>query len=353
MNWQGFLAAIIISSIPSIPYLFLGNIGSVENAAGQAEETFGLNSTFFNEIEREQDEKGGPMLNEVLQQHQEERGAKDDSELANAMAPMVISGDNVYIVWGTNETGNWEVMFRASNDEGETFGDKINLSNSTSLDSHNAEIVASGDKVFISWLESGMTNFTNKYVLRISTDRGQTFGPFLQLSANSAIGDRESNFLTYTDFDFGVQIKYPQDWEIEEQGANDASDGAGDFVGFYSPLENRLDDYQERLWLSVDDLHGENMTIEEYTAEVINHDNETIRNFQLLDSDTDSIILDGYPGYKIVSTQTLDNGRVVKQMEIGTIIGDKVFFLTYYAEEDKYEDYLPVIQDMIDSFEIT
>ena len=99
---------------------------------------------------------------------------------------------------------------------------------------------------------------------------------FLQLSANSAIGDRESNFLTYTDFDFGVQIKYPQDWEIEEQGDNDASDGAGDFAGFYSPLENRLDDYQERLWLSVDDLHGENMTIEEYTTEVINHDNETL-----------------------------------------------------------------------------
>jgi hypothetical protein len=46
-------------------------------------------------------------------------------------APIATSGDNVYIAWWTNKTGNNEVMFRASTDNGATFGDKINLSNST------------------------------------------------------------------------------------------------------------------------------------------------------------------------------------------------------------------------------
>jgi hypothetical protein len=46
-------------------------------------------------------------------------------------APIATSGDNVYIAWWTNKTGNNEVMFRASSDGGKTFGDKINLSNST------------------------------------------------------------------------------------------------------------------------------------------------------------------------------------------------------------------------------
>ncbi|HEY3527433.1 MAG TPA: hypothetical protein VGK47_14655, partial [Nitrososphaeraceae archaeon] len=46
-------------------------------------------------------------------------------------APIITSGENLYIVWWTNKSGNWEVMFRASNDFGETIGDKINLSNST------------------------------------------------------------------------------------------------------------------------------------------------------------------------------------------------------------------------------
>ena len=45
-------------------------------------------------------------------------------------APIATSGDNVYIAWWTNKTGNNEVTFRVSSDDGKTFGDKINLSNS-------------------------------------------------------------------------------------------------------------------------------------------------------------------------------------------------------------------------------
>jgi hypothetical protein len=59
-------------------------------------------------------------------------------------APSVISGDNVYIAWWNGTEGqpdkNVEVLFRASNDGGATFGEKINLSNSTDADSIRAQI---------------------------------------------------------------------------------------------------------------------------------------------------------------------------------------------------------------------
>src|SRR5262249_6989762 len=55
------------------------------------------------------------------------------------LAPIAISGNNVYIVWSSNKTGNYEIMFRASSDHGQTFGNKIDLSNSTS-DSQNVDI---------------------------------------------------------------------------------------------------------------------------------------------------------------------------------------------------------------------
>jgi hypothetical protein len=50
------------------------------------------------------------------------------SDRSEPKAPMAASqdGNNVYVVWWTNRSGNWEVMFRASNDGGQTFGDKIN-----------------------------------------------------------------------------------------------------------------------------------------------------------------------------------------------------------------------------------
>ena len=42
-------------------------------------------------------------------------------------APVTISGENVYIAWWTNTTSNNnEVLFRASTDGGQIFGDKIN-----------------------------------------------------------------------------------------------------------------------------------------------------------------------------------------------------------------------------------
>jgi hypothetical protein len=37
-------------------------------------------------------------------------------------APTSITGDNVYVAWWTNKTGNDEVNFRASTDGGATFG---------------------------------------------------------------------------------------------------------------------------------------------------------------------------------------------------------------------------------------
>jgi hypothetical protein len=101
-------------------------------------------------------------------------------------APIATSGDNIYIAWWTNKTGNDEVMFRASTDGGKTFGDKINLSNSTKSDSQDAQIEASGDRVFVTWWDRNATS--EEPLLRTSTDNGATFGPIMKLSTNGTIG---------------------------------------------------------------------------------------------------------------------------------------------------------------------
>ncbi len=110
------------------------------------------------------------------------------------LAPMAVSqdGNNVYIVWWSNKSENWEVMFRASNDGGATFGDKINLSNSTDAESQNAEIVAAGENnVFVSWWETSPETGSSESVLRASTDAGQTFGPMIMLGTNGTVTTTE------------------------------------------------------------------------------------------------------------------------------------------------------------------
>jgi hypothetical protein len=115
-------------------------------------------------------------------------------------APMAVSqdGNNVYIVWWTNKSENWEVMFRASNDGGQTFGDKINLSNSSDTESQNAEMVAAGDNVFVSWWETSPETGSSESVLRLSNDAGQTFGPMIMLGVNGTISTATGNTTTTT-----------------------------------------------------------------------------------------------------------------------------------------------------------
>jgi hypothetical protein len=123
----------------------------------------------------------------LLQQLQQAYGFRVEIE----DAPIAISGDNIYIAWWTNNTENGieEVMFRASTDGGATFGDRINLSNTTDADSNRVEIAGEGDTVVVSWWESNQTS--DVPVARISTDAGETFGPMLRLGTNGTISGIE------------------------------------------------------------------------------------------------------------------------------------------------------------------
>lgn len=104
-------------------------------------------------------------------------------------APIATSGDNTYITWWANEICNDEVMLRSSHDGGSTFSDKINLSNTTDINSQDVEIAAEGDNIVGTWWERNATS--NEPVIRISTDNGQTFGPLLKLAANGTISSGE------------------------------------------------------------------------------------------------------------------------------------------------------------------
>jgi hypothetical protein len=121
-------------------------------------------------------------------------GGRTDSK-----APVVVSGDNIYIAWWTNKTenGNEEVMFRASNDGGATFSNKTNLSNSTDADSWRVEIAGEGENVVVSWWETNQTS--DIPVARVSNDGGATFGPMILLAANGTLGSGEAEEIAIVD----------------------------------------------------------------------------------------------------------------------------------------------------------
>jgi hypothetical protein len=88
------------------------------------------------------------------------------------------------------ETGLYHVGTFNDPESGATFGDKINLSNTTNGDSWRVEIAGEEPNVIVSWWETNQTSDTP--VARISTDNGATFGPMLVLATNGTLGEAEA-----------------------------------------------------------------------------------------------------------------------------------------------------------------
>jgi Collagen triple helix repeat (20 copies) len=109
----------------------------------------------------------------------------------------VVSGSNVYVVWEDLSNGpDADIFFRVSNDNGETFGPPIDLSSNTEEsrttqlleDSHNNVLIVSGSNVYVVWQDT--SNGPDRDIFfRVSHDNGQTFGPPIDLSSNTAFSD--------------------------------------------------------------------------------------------------------------------------------------------------------------------
>jgi len=88
--------------------------------------------------------------------------------------------NNEYVAWWDNKTGNLEVDFVKSTDGGKTFGDTINISNSPDSRSVGARIAAQGNNVYISWME--IKPGEKDVMFRASNDNGGTFGNAVMVS---------------------------------------------------------------------------------------------------------------------------------------------------------------------------
>jgi hypothetical protein len=131
---------------------------------------------------------GNANADEQQQQEGDTGGSLQERQelLESKKAPIAASGSNIYVTWWTNTTGNDEVMFRASANNGQIFGDKTNLSNSTDADSQEAQVSATEDgNVIVTWWEINQTSA--EPVMRVSTDNGTTFEPIQMLGVNGTI----------------------------------------------------------------------------------------------------------------------------------------------------------------------
>jgi eukaryotic-like serine/threonine-protein kinase len=154
-----------------------------------------------------------------------------------------------------------------------------------------------------------------------------------------------SNFLTYQNPTDGIKIQYPSDWTASQTGLRDYTN----IVAFYSPLQN-LTAVPEQLLLSRTH-YSQSVTLNDYSKLV----NETLKQPGVQIVETKEITLtSGSPAHSVVFIPHSSNTPFkIQIMLVWTAKGDNIYTLTFNAEDAKYALYLPTIQKMINSFEIT
>ena len=120
----------------------------------------------------------------------------------------------VFTIWYDDTDGNFDVFFSSSAEKGLTFRTPINLSNSSSK-SEFAQISVQNQNVFVIWNEFSMDE--SEIMLRVSKDYGESFGDKINLSNDAAA----SNI-----FILGPQLVAANDglytiWENKTQSTSD------------------------------------------------------------------------------------------------------------------------------------
>lgn len=155
----------------------------------------------------------------------------------------------------------------------------------------------------------------------------------------------QQSFLPYLNFNQGIRINYPAGWTSQEQTAP-----AGFAVGFVSPPEDLNDQFMENLNIFIESLPS-GMTADQYAQGCMQGLGQSPVQFL----ENGPATLAGRPAYRWIFTGALQFPGITlsgKSMQYVTAANSKGYVVTYTAEMKKFDKFLPVIQQMIDSLEI-
>lgn len=159
-----------------------------------------------------------------------------------------------------------------------------------------------------------------------------------------------TNFLVYNNPSLGVKIQYPSNWEKIERDDN--------YVRFSSPYVNNQDTLRESFVVDISYLPFQNIFslkffIFDPKEGFIARSERDLTNFHLLSNSP--ITVSNLPAYQLTFTETqMINGipHNFKNLNIIIIKNDRVYTLEYYAEPSTFNTYLPIINRMLNSFQI-
>ena len=173
--------------------------------------------------------------------------------------------------------------------------------------------------------------------------------PFIAALITFILGihkNRYRGFAEYTNINYQITIKYPKSWTIRQL----EDPITGEVVMFSSPKENESDIFQERIFITVENLLDDIDNLDQY-AEILTDRISRKSGYDINVFPQERIRLSNQIAKEIVYSRKID-GIEIRQSEIFTIDNDQAYIVTYMAERSKYYKFLKTAKKTIKSLEI-
>jgi eukaryotic-like serine/threonine-protein kinase len=164
---------------------------------------------------------------------------------------------------------------------------------------------------------------------------------------------QQGGWSPYQNVTYGVSILYPSNWTQENNTAVVAEDDRFIMISeFFSPKETA--GYFAYVTIAIDSM-PQTTGIESYRSQSIDiyRQDPDFQEFQLLSSSVGNFTLAGMPAYNLEVTYTDPEFGPQRMLEVGRIFENRVYYIQYFADPPIYQKYLPIVERMIESFQIT
>jgi hypothetical protein len=166
-------------------------------------------------------------------------------------------------------------------------------------------------------------------------------GPTTTESSVQSLGNAS---IVYESPVYGIRTQYPDGWDIIIQNTSNSSLS----LKFNSPLENDTDSFRENVRIVIGSVSN-NTALSNFTSATLTSYLELYPDLELIELSSTNLTSSAIPAYKLVGSRTQAGSNF---MQIFAMEEDKVYSIIYSSERSRYSTYLPIIEEMINSFEV-
>ncbi|HEU0143236.1 MAG TPA: hypothetical protein VFQ47_00485 [Nitrososphaera sp.] len=173
-----------------------------------------------------------------------------------------------------------------------------------------------------------------------------------QLEEEQQQQQQQGGWSPYQNVTYGVSMLYPSNWTQQNSTGVEEDDRFIVVSQFFSPVET--DGYFANVVVAIDSM-PQTTSIEGYRSQSIDlyRQDPEFQEFQLLSSSIGNFTLAGMPAYSLEVTYTDPEFGPQNMLEVGRIVENRVYYIQYFADPPIYQKYFPIVQRMIESFQIT